>query len=225
MNLELVVARHRENLNWLRRVPKKFRVTIYDKGGHHDAKHPLPNVGREAHTYLHHIVTRYDDLAELTVFAQGKPFDHVSTFHAILRELAAGNGLPATHAHFRWLGFIIDWDDATGSHLFQNWSKNTEKIPLRMDEFSRTLWHKPALKKIVFYPGANFIASRELIRQQPRKFYERTLEIAADFPDAAHCFERCWDRVFGVEGIPEEFRGRPLPVYLKPIRRLLDTAS
>ena len=117
MNLELVVARHRENLNWLRRVPKKFRVTIYDKGGHHDAKHPLPNVGREAHTYLHHIVTRYDDLAELTVFAQGKPFDHVSTFHAILRELAAGNGLPATHAHFRWLGFIqgVLWDEGVQS--------------------------------------------------------------------------------------------------------------
>jgi len=62
---ELVVARHREDLNWLRRVPKRFRVTLYDKGGHPGARHPLPNIGREAHTYLHHIVTRYDDLAAL----------------------------------------------------------------------------------------------------------------------------------------------------------------
>ena len=31
---------------------------------------PLPNLGRESHTYLHHIVLRYDDLAERTVFTR-----------------------------------------------------------------------------------------------------------------------------------------------------------
>ncbi len=30
----------------------------------------LPNVGRETHTYLHHIVSRYDSLADWTVFSQ-----------------------------------------------------------------------------------------------------------------------------------------------------------
>ena len=74
--IELVVARYREELNWLRRVPKSVRVTIYDKSA---APQPgaiaLPNVGREAHTYLHHIVSRYESLSEVTVFCQGKPFD------------------------------------------------------------------------------------------------------------------------------------------------------
>merc|ERR1719248_86361 len=34
----------------------------------------LPNVGRESHTYLHHIVDNYENLANWTVFTQaGEP--------------------------------------------------------------------------------------------------------------------------------------------------------
>ena len=33
--------------------------------------------GREAGTWLHHIVTNYDRLADRTVFLQGDPFDHL----------------------------------------------------------------------------------------------------------------------------------------------------
>ena len=35
----------------------------------------LPNVGREAATYLHHIVSRWDDLAEHTMFIQAELHD------------------------------------------------------------------------------------------------------------------------------------------------------
>src|SRR5688572_16556932 len=111
MSLELVVARYNENLNWLRRVPKEFRVTIYDKS---DENLPnamdLPNVGREAHTYLWHIVARYDSLAEVTVFCQGRPFDHAYDFHQTLRDLAES---PVCH-DFLPLGHIVDTDDACG---------------------------------------------------------------------------------------------------------------
>lgn len=220
MTSELVVARHREDLRWLRRVPKTIRVTVYDKGEHADAKHPLPNIGREAHTYLHHIVSHYDDLAPVTVFAQGKPFDHVSNFHAVLRNVADGETGLNTDG-FRWLGHIVDWDDPAGSRLFQNWTKNPERTPLPLEEFSRALWNEPAPPRSVFYPGANFVASRELIHRRPRSFYERALGLSATPPDAAHCFERTWDRVFGTNGIPPELRGRELPIYLKPIRRLM----
>jgi hypothetical protein len=37
---------------------------------------PLPNVGRESHTILWHIVTNYDRLANLTVFSQGSAPTH-----------------------------------------------------------------------------------------------------------------------------------------------------
>lgn len=219
--IELVVARCSENTNWLRRVPRTVCVTLYDKGGG-AAANALPNVGREAHTYLHHIVSRFDSLAEVTVFAQGRPFDHVSDFHRVLRDLAAGR---RRAGGFDWLGFIIDWDDAQGGRLFHNWSKNPGRLPLPMAEFHRALWDGPVPDRFVFFPGAHFIATREQIRGRPRSFYARALELSTRLPDAAHCFERCWDRVFGVDGIPADFRGATLPVYLKPIRRLLEAAA
>jgi hypothetical protein len=223
--LELVVARHREELAWLRRVPRVYRVTVYDKSG--DAAPrvprgevvPRPNVGREAETYLHHILARWDDLADVTVFVQGKPFDHVPDLHASLRAIAAGQR-PVTG--FLWLGFVIDWDDPDGGRLYRNWSKNPARSPLPLREFHRALWGTDAPPRVVFYPSAHFAATAACVRGRPRAFYERALEVAARLDHAAHCFERCWDRVFGVDGIPEAHRGADLPLYFKPIRRLMD---
>lgn len=220
-DIELVVARYREDLRWLKRVPRTVRVTVYDKSGEGAAGHSvLPNVGREAHTYLHHIVQRYGALAEHTVFVQGRPFDHAPDLHKRLR--AWSDGREAAEP-FRWLGFLVDWDDARGGRLFRTWSKNPERRPLDMKGFAAVL-EEPALgeEPFIFFGGAQFLVARERIVSRPLRFYHRAIKVAETFPDAAHCFERVWDRVFGVEGIPLELRGRPLPIYLKPIRRLAD---
>lgn len=212
MSIELVVARHLEDLAWLRNIPPQIRATIYDKSPSGD----LQNVGREAHTYLHHIVTRYDCLAPLTVFCQGKPFDHAFDFRKTLRELVQN----PTEIAFRWLGHIIDTDDARGQTLFVPWSKNHDGHELDLDGFHRALFGTQGPQEYVFQLGAQFIASRELIRSRSRQFYERALRISREFPDAAHCFERTWDKVFGVVGVDLEWLGARRTVYLKPVRKL-----
>jgi hypothetical protein len=216
-DLELVVARCHEDLAWLRRVPESVRVTVYDKGGDAPGAVRLPNHGRESHTYLHHIVTRYDDLAGLTVFCQGRPFDHVPSFHRVLRELASGAGREEA---FRWLGFIIDYDDPEGTRLFRKWTKNEGARTLDMAGFWRGLWDTGMPDRFVFYPGGHFVASSELIRGRARSFYQRALDLSLSHPDIGHCFERCWDKLFRVNGIPTEFRDADFPVHLRPIRRL-----
>jgi hypothetical protein len=245
-DIELVIARHREDLRWLKRVPRSMRATVYNKGEDGQQGEPLPNIGREAHTYLHHIVRHYDDLADVTVFCQGKPFDHVPDLHKTLRQLdaiqdsggtASGRPIrtrracPSSKASegletrlrelgFLWLGFVIDRDDRTGSLLFQNWTKNTDRHPLPLDDFWKALWGEAAIEACVFYPGGNFIVTQDQVRARPRAFYEKALRLSGDLADAAHCFERVWDRVFGVNGIPEQHRNGPYPVFFKPIRRL-----
>ena len=213
---ELVVARHTESLNWLRRVPRSIAVTVYDKGPPPGQGLPLPNHGREAHTYLHHLVERYDDLAGITVFSQGHPFDHVPDLHVRLRELAAGR---FELDGFRWLGFLIDEDDDTGARLFQTWSKNPTRTPLPLHAFFQQLWGTPAPGTVVFYGGAHFAVTADLVRRQPRSFYERARDLSRSLPEAAHCFERCWDRVFGIAGVPPVYRPGPFPIYLKKVRR------
>eukprot|EP00927_Polykrikos_kofoidii_P077258 TRINITY_DN74216_c0_g1_i1.p1 TRINITY_DN74216_c0_g1~~TRINITY_DN74216_c0_g1_i1.p1 ORF type:complete len:699 (-),score=78.48 TRINITY_DN74216_c0_g1_i1:37-2133(-) len=73
--VEIVLAQYDEDVSWSE-VYASIR-TVYCKGTaamRPPACVPLPNVGREGHTYLHHIVENYDNLAEWTVFSQaGEP--------------------------------------------------------------------------------------------------------------------------------------------------------
>ena len=212
MQIELVVARYNEDLAWLRNIPPQISARVTDKSPTGN----LPNVGREAHTYLHHIVENYDALPDLTIFAQGKPFDHAFDFHKTLRALAA----TPTDISFRWLGHIIDTDDENGARLFATWSKNNGNERLDMNGFHRALFGMDGPAKYTFVLGAQFIASRELIQSRSLEFWRRALQISVGFPDAAHCYERSWDKVFGVAGVDETWLNGRETVYLKPIKRL-----
>jgi hypothetical protein len=76
--ISVVVARYNENVEWVRAYSDI--AFIYNKGYTivENAK-PLDNIGREGHTYLHHITTEYDRLTDRTVFLQGNPFEHNPT--------------------------------------------------------------------------------------------------------------------------------------------------
>ena len=218
--VEVVIARCGEDLRWTRRLPSDVAVTVYDK-----SERPLPgalqlpNLGREGHTYLHHIVARFDSLADITVFAQGHPFDHVHDFHPTVRAIAEGR-MPV--GGFRWLGFIIDTDDPRGRRLFTAWSKNPEGRELPLEEFHQALFQSSAPPQVRFRPGAHFSVTRERIRFRSREFYVKARDLCLRWPglEGAACLERIWDRLFGVRGVAScELDGRDT-VYLKPIRRL-----
>jgi len=81
-NVEVVVSHFNENLGWLSQLTSDKaaaapHVSIYTKGATPIEEIPrttiysLPNVGRESHTYLSHIVKNYERLADWTVFTQG----------------------------------------------------------------------------------------------------------------------------------------------------------
>ena len=215
--VELVVAHYRENLNWLGNVPAGLTVTVYDKCPHHafPGATPLPNEGREAHTYLHHLVCRYDTLAEWTVFCQGKPFDHAYDFHKTLRQCCDH---PERIGDFRWLGHLIDTDDPGGERLFKPWSKNDDGRGLALADFHRALLQREGPPDYPFVLGGQFVVRRELVRQQPADFYRHALALSVSFPDAAHCFERTWDRVFGVCGVDPGWLAGRQTVSLKPMK-------
>ena len=77
-NLTLVVARYNEDLEWLKTLP--WRYVVFNKGDdlaewvENEIK--LPNIGREAHSYLIYITSNYDNLSKYTIFVQGNPFTH-----------------------------------------------------------------------------------------------------------------------------------------------------
>lgn len=223
--MELVVAHYREDVSWLSNIPPQIRVTVYDKSGDKNGAGstpstaralPLPNVGREAHTYLHHICTRYETLAPLTIFCQGKPFDHAFDFHKTLRELAAAK-MPIEG--FLWLGHFADTDSPEGI-LFENWSKNPARETLDLNAFHHALFGSDGPPEYPFFGGAQFLATREKILERPKIFYENALQIAMQFPHAAHCFERTWDKVFNAQTQTAARMDGEKTRYFKPVRRL-----
>ena len=214
---ELVVARYDEDLAWLKRVPKDFLVTVYDKGDGTSGGVCLPNEGREANTYLHHLTERYESLADLTVFVQGHPFDHAPDLHKVLRALADGS---FNVTDFHWLGFLADTDDSRGRRLFVPWSKNPKRHELPLDEFHRQIFGQPGPANYRFFVGAQFIVSGAAAQSRSLAFYEHARGLAASMPLAPHCFERCWDRIFAVDGTMGRLPPGQITAYFKTIKRL-----
>ena len=218
--MEVVVAHYTENLNWLRNLPTGLQTTVYHKNTDESAEYKgilLPNVGREAHTYLYHLVSRYNSLAEWTIFCQGKPFDHAYDFKKSLQRFVA-NPADISPTGFCWLGHLIDTDDDQGYRLFRPWSKNEDGRGLDLRGFHHELFGTNGPEQYTFVLGAQFAVHRDLVHQQPVAFYERALTVSVSFPDAAHCYERSWDRVFGVTGIDPDWLAGRMMVQLKPMK-------
>ena len=88
-NFEIVIAHYREPTKILNSWLEKYyrlgvKTTVYHKGGWNSDSYDfasdniitLPNIGRESHTYLRHILDRWNNLAEWTFFAQADISDH-----------------------------------------------------------------------------------------------------------------------------------------------------
>ena len=75
--MELVVLQHSEDISWtdlfdsIRTVYVKSPPTMSAPANESSTVIRLPNVGREQHSILRHVVDRYETLAERTVFLQG----------------------------------------------------------------------------------------------------------------------------------------------------------
>jgi hypothetical protein len=88
MTTEIVIARYNENLDWLKNLDPKIKITIYNKGPE-NINYPyikLQNNGRETHTYLYHIVNNYNKLSDLTIFCQGDSIWHSPDFIKLINN-------------------------------------------------------------------------------------------------------------------------------------------
>eukprot|EP01038_Epipyxis_sp_PR26KG_P011811 gene11811-15807_t len=150
----------------------------------------LPNVGRESHTYLYHIISKYDQLADVTYFTQGHPFDHAPDF---LELVEANVGVVEP---FLFLGC----QQTTIQN--QNVSKYERSYPGIQAGFNRTIstlfGTSVTLPKITFSPGAIFCVQREKIYERSIEFYKTALNLLdhGSDPIEGYAFERLWREIF-----------------------------
>ena len=76
---KIIVARYNENIEWLN--SEMANCIIYNKGNKLNIENEilLENLGRESETYLHYIISNYDNLPDVVVFSQARISDHIGS--------------------------------------------------------------------------------------------------------------------------------------------------
>lgn len=214
--MELVVARYKEDLSWLKEVPSDIKIIVYNKGDPiHNIKHiQRPNVGREGETYAHHIISRYDSLPEVTIFTQGNPFDHSPKFLDFLRffDRSKQPSIP--------FQFVSSYKLTT---TFKECPYHKE-IPMKF--VSDQLFGLRDDQEFAFCPGAIFVVSKTAILSRPidTYIYIKYLLEYANNPVEGYVIERLWNIIFDPDSASKgslvDMASLPRIVREKPKRSL-----
>ncbi|MCJ1421025.1 hypothetical protein MMC32_007387 [Xylographa parallela] len=214
-DLEIVIAHYNEDLSWLGEDAKTS--TIYSKGGEKAAPPlphiALPNIGREGHTFLYHIIERYDSLADVTLFLQGHIDDHFSiTLDEVKERARKTQPRQVTTFPYRdletfdhWDG--IPWDEYPSWRKWSTMPSSAKAVRTPAEYWQLFFPEKDIPASIGFQPGALFAVRKEEIRQHPRSFYELIMQefflgnMAHVNPETGHLMERYWQAIFSPEYI------------------------
>jgi Protein of unknown function (DUF3431) len=200
---QIVIARYEEDVSWAAGLP----AVVYNKGTAIDAsiqQLPLPNVGREAHTYLSHILRAWDELADVTLFTQGN-LDHLPSGIQLDDLLDSPNDVVVPR-----LVRCREWGPDGRIVHFGIWKEKLAHGRMRagrlpfVDWFRRHLNVDPeGLGAVAYAPGAIFAVKRRCIHERPRTLYENLIETVSDHndPEEAHYLERAWLYVFAASEV------------------------
>jgi protein YibB len=179
-DLEVVVARYNEDVNWVKEL--NYNVTIYNKNNEDNDvfSNNLPNVGREGHTFFHHIVTNYDNLPEYIAFVQGKPHDHCPDIVNTINNFDF-------KTEFKPLGVLHEL------------TMEYEAINQQVETYAKTIGFDITYP-IYMTPGAQYIISRRLIKNKPLSYYEKILNTLTHnvYPQSVLDIEKTLFQIYGI---------------------------
>lgn len=186
---EVVIASYREPLDWVSEIPKSWKVTVYNADEQRttfpDGVTPckVPNLGREAGQWVHHLYHRYDSIASFTMFLQGDKAHETSAIDDILAADIAPED------SFRYVGGAPDTPFGPPPFLFDH----TKLL------FKACYGSGPVPPSAPFRVGAQFYVRRSIVHNHPKEFYGSLLKAIRN-PNPpwspAHLLEPVWGCVF-----------------------------
>lgn len=203
MSYKIVVARYDENIEWFD--SEMSNCIIYNKGNKLNIHNEilLENVGRESETYLHYIITNYDNLPDVVVFTQAKIKDHVGEndiYYLInIKNQALCKSMSQNVILHNDVGKSIHFDKTwnlreDGYYLKDNYKNN----PITFLEWFKTNIDTNYPNPIIFYPNGIFAVKKENIRNRPIDYYKSLIiEVNHHINSTeGHFFERSWYYIF-----------------------------
>lgn len=199
IDVEVVVARYRENLDWLQQLSlaPHSGIHVYDQSPRlteyvTNEKMIVTQLsnnspGHEAYSYLAHIIDSYPFFPDVTFFVQGNPFDHtpniVDLIYATEREEYTVNG-------FDWL--VDHWLVCDGNGC-------PHHCNLPIGRVYEGLFNEPfPADGLPFVPGAQFAVTREQLISRSHAFYvDVARKMETDYQQW-YCWslERLWKKLF-----------------------------
>jgi len=189
--MKIIISRYQEDLSWANGIPN---CIIYNKSNSQpNPIHPivsLANIGREGHTYLHHIITNYDQLDDHLIFLQGYPFDHSPYLEHKLNDFVKRINTENQEIPFEYISQKI-------------FNSNIERCPcditLKLIPTYKTIFGlDKTTHSFTFGAGAHFIVSKNTILSRPKSFYENMIKLL-DYdvnPPEGFVIERFWNMIF-----------------------------
>jgi hypothetical protein len=186
MNIKLIIARYNETLDWLKESPfNKYKAIVYNKGPNENFEKSnvekiinLKNVGRESHTYFHHVINNYDNLADITIFLPGSlHIKHKKIKATRLIKLIEKYMLPVYLADVKVFNFKKIAYNLTvrtyNTNTQINRNINPSTIVTQANIFPYGKWCEDKFDKpIKYFSGSGIIsASRENILKKTKEYY------------------------------------------------------
>ncbi len=221
-NIDLVISRYNEDLSFLlndefNNYRDEFNFIIYNKGPKIENKElnnlcliiDLPNVGRECHTNLYHIINHYDELAEVTIFLPGSFYNmqhkkprSMKTLELVKEKknsifLVEKSDKPI-YDHFA--DFVMEKYESSSNENKQIMNKSQHDIKLSPERPFKNWFNKnfPNNNTNIYFYNSIFAVSNNDILKNDKKFYQKLFNYLNEHsnPEVGHYIERSWCAIF-----------------------------
>lgn len=186
--MDIVIARYKEDVSWIRYLDKKYNPIIYNKFNTEECN-PLPNIGREGHTYLNHIINNYHNLSDINIFCQGDPFFHDNNF------VQQCNNIEFYLQEMVFFPLCMKAKEGPFGNIH-----STHPLGLPIYYFFDLLFgiKLETNSTLEVYYGAQFAVRKEAVHSRPIEFYRfliKFLSFEKD-PIEGYIIERLWPYIF-----------------------------
>jgi hypothetical protein len=217
-NVEIVIARYNESLSWTLDYPfNQFKYIVYNKNpdnNNYEKKYvikneDLKNHGKCDHTYLYHIVNKYNNLTDVTIFLPGCIDDfnfkyqkakllleyilyYQSSF--FITDYYSNDGLINEFYYFK----VDNYKSMSNSNLSKNNDFEFRKSKIRpFGEWFKKNLNNDSHNISLF--GIFSIDKRDVYKYTNNKYYKLMKSLECDKcvnDELSHYFEKSWESIF-----------------------------